>query len=127
MLVSKILIVDDCPVNVSVLEAFLDDEFYETLSVESGDKAIDLAPQFQPDLVLLDVMMPGIDGYDTCRWFRSHPTLKNTRVIMVSANAMQADIERGMQAGADDYVTKPFDVHLLSESIRNWHEARSPS
>ena len=120
----KILIVDDNELNLAILEELLSDN-YETVSAESGEQAISVAPVFKPDLVLLDVMMPGIDGYETCRWIRAHPELNAIKVIMVSAKASPVDIERGLEAGADEYITKPFDVDALSESVRKHLEDRS--
>ena len=72
MAAARILIVDDNPVNLAVFEELLEED-YETLSVESGEQAMAVAPDFEPDLVLLDVMMPGIDGYETCRRIRKRP------------------------------------------------------
>lgn len=112
----KILVVDDNPVNIFILEELLEDH-YEVVSVMSGEKALAVAPQFQPDVMLLDIMMPGIDGYETCRRFRSQPTLSATKIIMVSAKALATERMKGFEAGADDYVTKPFDHGELLAKI----------
>ena len=114
---AKILIVDDCDVNILILEELLSND-YELASARSGEEAQALAPQFGPDLVLLDVMMPGIDGYETCRWIRANPDLTGVKVIMVSAKATAADVEQGLAAGADDYITKPFDHEWITETVR---------
>jgi CheY-like chemotaxis protein len=127
MSVSRILIVDDAPSNISILEAVLDEDIYELLSVESGEDAIAQAVNFNPGLVLLDVMMPGIDGYQVCEWFRAHHILKTAHIIMLSGKVMPADIERGLAAGADDYITKPFDLLALRNTIQALHESRFPS
>ena len=105
---SKILIVDDNARNVQILRLMLAEQ-YALESAPSGDEALRLVPTFQPDLILLDIMMPGIDGYETCRRLRSNPSLRWIKVIMVSAKAMVSERLRGYEVGADDYVTKPFD------------------
>ena len=105
---NRILLVDDNPTNLAILEEMLEDEF-DLATSTSGEEALALATEFEPALILLDVMMPGIDGYETCRRLRSHAELRNTKVIMVSAKAMVSERLQGYEVGADDYVTKPFD------------------
>ncbi len=111
----KILGVDDNATNIAILEELLGEEYIlETAS--SGEEALARATTFQPELVLLDIMMPGIDGYETCRRLRQDPALRHIKIIMVSAKAMLAERLKGYEVGADDYVTKPFDdVELLSK------------
>jgi len=104
----KILAVDDDPNNIAILEELLDDN-YELKTSSSGEQALEIAREFQPDIILLDIMMPGMDGYEVCRWLREHDTLKDTKIIMLSARAMNAEQLEGYRAGADDYLTKPFD------------------
>lgn len=112
-----ILIVDDNALNRNVLERYLG-KTYETLSAVSGEEMQIMVPDIKPDLILLDVMMPGIDGHEACRWLRSHPSsIKSTKVIMVSARATAADIKLGLAAGADNYITKPFKLRALAEAI----------
>ena len=122
---ARILIVDDHPVNRAVLEELLRDE-YETATAESGEEAKSRAPEFRPDLVLLDVMMPGISGFEVCRWMRTHARLAATKIIIVSAKSTCADKKEGIAAGADEYITKPFDVRALKESVRA-HLTKLPS
>lgn len=112
----KILIVDDNPLNIEILEERLED--YQTLAVESGEAALEIAPEFQPDIVLLDIMLPGDDGYDVCRRMRHDPSLKRTKIIMVSAKAMLEERLKGYAAGADDYLTKPFEGDELVAKAR---------
>ena len=118
MQLRRILLVDDNSINLQILEELLSGD-YATMSVESGELAQDVAPKFLPELVLLDIMMPGIDGYDTCRWIRRHPELSNTKVIFISAKASEADIAFGMKTGADDYVTKPFNHQQLLDLVQS--------
>ncbi|MCP4984272.1 MAG: response regulator [Gammaproteobacteria bacterium] len=125
MVIGRILLVDDNPMNLAVLEELLKDD-YETMSAKSGEEAKSLAVEFKPDLVMLDVMMPGIDGYEVLRWIRFHPELKAIKVFMVSARASMADVEQGLALGADEYVTKPFDIRQLGKTIREQLTSVSP-
>lgn len=113
----KVLIVDDEPVNVELLKHILGRR-YEVATAMTGEVAIEVATHFVPDLVLLDIMLPGIDGYDVCRWIRSAGDLNATKVIMVSAKAMESDRRAGFAAGTDDYLTKPFRQAELLEKMR---------
>lgn len=103
----RVLIVDDNQQNLEILTELLDED-YDLAVAASGEEAVTVVLKFQADLVLLDVMMPGIDGYETCRLLRAMPTLSRTTIIMVTAKAMAAERSRGFEVGADDYVTKPF-------------------
>ncbi len=114
---SRILIVDDNPSNIFVLEEMLRDD-YHIETAESGEAALEIAPDFLPDLILLDIMMPGIDGYETCRRMRENPSLAGMKIVMVSAKAMKAERLQGYEVGADDYVTKPFDEDELLAKVR---------
>lgn len=114
----RILIVDDHPMNVMIMEEILA-EAYQLEIANTGEEALALAPDFGPDLILLDIMMPGIDGYETCRRLRAMPALHRTRVVMVSAKAMEEDRLQGYKAGADDYVTKPFDNQTLLTTVQD--------
>ncbi len=114
---NKILAVDDDVSNVEIFEELLEDEF-NLATAYSGEEALEIAEKFQPDLILLDIMMPGIDGYEVCRRLRENPSLKYTKVIMVSAKALTKERLEGYSAGADDYVTKPFDGDELIAKIR---------
>lgn len=104
----KVLIVDDSLINRSVMKKIVADH-YRLAMAESGEEALAIAHTFQPDLVLLDIMMPGIDGFETCRRLRADTNLTHTKVIMVSAKTKVSERLEGYEAGADDYITKPFD------------------
>ncbi|MEE8113892.1 MAG: response regulator [Nitrososphaerales archaeon] len=114
---SRILLVDDNPTNLAILEEMLGDE-YRWEAATSGEEALEIAPDFQPDLILLDVMMPGINGYETCRRIRANPALRNVKIVMVSAKALVSERLEGYDAGADDYLTKPFDEEELLAKVR---------
>jgi two-component system, sensor histidine kinase and response regulator len=122
--VGRILIVDDHPRNIAILQKIFSHE-YRTASATSGEEALRLAPSFVPDLVLLDIMMGGIDGYETCRRLRALPELARTKVIMVSARALADERLAGYEAGADDYVVKPFDADELIAKVRVFLRLRS--
>ena len=113
----KILIVDDNLTNVEVLEEILEDK-YQLKSVSSGEAAIETAPIFLPDLILLDVMMEGINGYECCRELRKNVLLEDTKIIMISAKSMLSERLEGYEAGADDYMPKPFNKHELLAKVK---------
>lgn len=104
----KILAVDDDPNNIAILEELLAQD-YDLETTTSGEQALEVAQTFQPDVILLDIMMPGMDGYQVCQRLRELGAFKDTKIIMVSARAMVPERLEGYKAGADDYITKPFD------------------
>jgi CheY-like chemotaxis protein len=120
----RILIVDNNPVNVAILEEMLG-EGCHLATAASGEEALALTSDFRPDLILLDIMMPGIDGYETCRRIRATPALRHTKIIMVSAKALVAERLQEYEAGADDYVTKPFEEEELLAKVRVYLRLKS--
>src|SRR5712691_2859157 len=121
---SRILIVDDHPINIAILEELLG-ETYQLAVATSGEEALDIAVAFHPALILLDIMMPGINGYETCRRLRAIPALSTCKIIMVSAKAMVSERLHGYEAGADDYVTKPFDAQEFLAKVRVYLQLKS--
>lgn len=113
----RILIVDDCDVNVEILKELLRDQ-YELEVARTGEECLEKLPAFGADLVLLDIMMPGIGGYEACRRIKASPVGEFTQVILVSGKASTAERLQGFEAGADDYVIKPFDHDELLAKIR---------
>jgi len=113
----KILVVDDDPNNITILKELLDDN-YDLKAATTGEQALEIAQDFRPDIILVDIMMPGMNGHELCRRLREHCTLKHTKIIMVSARAMVTDRLEGYKAGADDYITKPFEVDEFLAKIR---------
>ncbi len=105
---AKILVVDDIPTNIALLEATLVPRGYEVVSAKDGQEALDVVAREQPDLVLLDVHMPGMDGYQVCRHLRADPETQFLPVVMVTATA-EAEKIKAIEAGAEDFIPKPFD------------------
>jgi CheY-like chemotaxis protein len=104
----KILVVDDDAGNVEVMRELLEDK-YDWRVATHGSEAIKMAFMYQPEIILMDVMMQGMDGYEVCRRLREFSCFKSTKIIIMSSRAMVSDIAKGYEAGADDYVSKPFD------------------
>jgi PAS domain S-box-containing protein len=104
----KILVVDDTPANIDVLRRILGEEGFEISIAMNGETALNLAGKIRPDLILLDVMMPGIDGFETCEKLKINPDTKAIPVIFVTAKTELEDIVRGFQVGSVDYIAKPF-------------------
>ena len=105
---AKVLIVDDTPANIDVLDLFLEKQGYKISIAQSGESALDLADRISPDLILLDVMMPGIDGFETCRRLKLNDKNKDIPIIFITARNEPADIIKGFSLGGVDYITKPF-------------------
>lgn len=116
---ARVLVVDDIPVNVKVLEAKLFIEYYDVLTAFDGPTALEIVKQDSPDIVLLDVMMPGMDGYEVCHTIKSDPETSHIPVVMVSALNEVSDRVRGLEAGADDFLTKPVSDIALFSRIRS--------
>jgi two-component system, OmpR family, alkaline phosphatase synthesis response regulator PhoP len=110
----KVLIADDNPQNVELLEAYLSGIDCEVRTATDGEETLRAVEQFAPDLVLLDIMMPRLSGFEVCRKIRANPATRDTLVLMVTALNEPSDFERGVQAGTDDFLTKPVNkVELL--------------
>jgi DNA-binding response OmpR family regulator len=114
--VSTVLVVDDEPIVRDVVVRYLEREGYDTLEAADGNRARELLQREEPSLVVLDLMLPGIDGLALCRWIRAHSSLP---VIMLTARGEEADRIIGLELGADDYVTKPFSPRELVARVRS--------
>jgi CheY-like chemotaxis protein len=113
----KILVVDDNTANIDVMLRFLEPLGYELAIATSGEKALRVAERFGPDLILLDVMMPGMDGFETCRRLKAPPLSLEAPVIFVTAKKETDDIVRGFQCGGVDYVSKPIRQEEVASRI----------
>ncbi len=116
---ARVLVVDDIPANVRLLEAKLQAEYYEVLTAHDGPAALDAVARHQPDIVLLDVMMPGMDGFEVCRRLKAEPATAHLPVVMVTALSEARDRVRGLEAGADDFLTKPPNTVAMLARIRS--------
>jgi two-component system alkaline phosphatase synthesis response regulator PhoP len=113
----KILVVDDEIYIVHILDFSLGMEGYEVITALDGEQALERMKAERPDLVVLDIMMPKLDGYEVCKAIKSNPTTKQTPVILLSAKGRNVDQKLGFDVGADDYITKPFSPRKLVERI----------
>lgn len=112
---ARVLVVDDIPQNVKLLEAKLTNEYYEVASAFNGVQCLQKLKGFAPDIVLLDVMMPEMDGFETCKRMKADPETSHIPVVMLTALSEVADRIKGLESGADDFITKPInDIHLFA-------------
>lgn len=116
---ARVLVVDDIQANVKLLDARLSAEYFEVLTAYSGREALDILARERVDVVLLDVMMPGMDGFEVCRQIKSGSKTQHIPVVMVTALDQPADKVQGLQAGADDFLTKPVDDVALITRVKN--------
>lgn len=115
----KILIVDDEPNIVMSLEYAFQKQGYHVFIARDGSEALVIMEREHPDIVILDVMMPQVDGYETIKIIKENPAFAKARVIFLSAKSKAADIEKGLSLGADQYFTKPFSVKKLIAAVDN--------
>jgi DNA-binding response OmpR family regulator len=115
---ARILIADDEPNLVLALEHLMKREGYEIRTVGDGEAAIAAAKAFRPDLILLDVMMPRMDGYEVCERLRADPALKGVAIVMLTAKGREVEKEKGMALGADLYITKPFSTREVVQRVK---------
>jgi two-component system cell cycle response regulator len=116
---ARVLVVDDILANVKLLEARLQAEYFEVLTAFSGPEALDVCARERVDVILLDVMMPGMDGFEACRRLKAVPATQDVPVIMVTALDQPSDRLQGLEAGADDFLTKPVDEIALITRVKN--------
>ena len=114
----KILAVDDEPNILMSIEFILEMEGYEVHTARDGEEALEIAGRERPDLILLDINMPRKDGYEMCRVLREREDMAGTKVIMLTAKGQTLEKKKGLEVGADEYVTKPFSAEDLLEKIR---------
>ncbi len=114
---ARVLVVDDILPNVKLLEAKLSSEYYEVITATSGEEALQKIEQTAPDLVLLDVMMPGMDGFEVCKRIKENPLMAHIPVVMVTALTDTVEKVRGLEAGADDFLSKPVNDTALMARV----------
>ena len=114
----KVLVVDDDLIQIKLAETILSEEGYEVLSAKEADEGLQLAMTSHPDIILLDVMMPVINGYNFCKLLKAEEKQKNIAIIMVTSRDELEDIEIGLEMGANAYLTKPIDRQELLKTIK---------
>jgi len=116
---TRVLVVDDEPNIVTSLEFLLQDAGFEVRTAANGQEALEQTAQFAPDLILLDVMMPVLNGYEVCQRLKSDPKTRGMRVLMLSAKGRDVEIAKGLELGADAYMTKPFSTRDLLVKVQD--------
>jgi DNA-binding response OmpR family regulator len=114
----KILVVDDETLTTELAQTFLEKHGFHVVTAADGEKGLEKAEIENPDLILLDVMLPTIDGFTVCKLLRENEKFKNTPILMFTARGLSSDIERGETVGADEYIVKPFSGKALVATIR---------
>ncbi len=114
----KVLLVDDQPFVLSLGREILEQNDFSVITAENGLEGVAQARAHQPDLIILDVEMPKMNGLEACRWLRQVEALKNVPIIMLTSKTNAVDMEKGLQAGADLYISKPFDEKKLMAVVK---------
>lgn len=114
----KVLIVDDEPNILMSLDFLMRKEGYEVFVARNGTEAMESIQSNLPDVVLLDIMMPDVDGYEICKFIKSNQATKNCKVIFISAKSKESDIQKGYEVGADFYITKPFTNKQIVSKVK---------
>jgi DNA-binding response OmpR family regulator len=122
---AHILIIDDEPNIVLSLEFLMKREGFEVAVAGDGEAALRAMAERRPDVVILDVMMPRLNGFEVCRRIRAEPALAGVRVLMLSAKGRETEVKKGLELGADAYVTKPFSTRDLVAEVRRLLEVRA--
>ena len=117
----KILIVEDVELNTELLVQLLEDE-YELVTAVDGQEGVDMSREHKPDLILMDMSLPIMDGYEATRIIKANPELSNIIIIGLSAHAMSGDREKAIKAGCDDYLTKPLNDDLMFDMLEEYLE-----
>lgn len=116
---AQILLVDDKPANISLLTSILQEQGHQILAANNGEQAIKIATHILPDLILLDIMMPGIDGFETCRRLKNQPRTQSIPIIFISAKNEVEDVLMGFSVGGVDYINKPFYAEEVCSRVKN--------
>ena len=114
----EILKVDDEPNVVVPIQFLMEQQGYRVMIAERGEDALDLIYQYKPDLVLLDIMLPGIDGYEVCEIIRLNPNFRKVKIIFLTAKGREEEIAKGLALGADAYITKPYSNAELVAKVK---------
>jgi PleD family two-component response regulator len=120
----RVLIADDNPQGVELLEAYLSECDYEIRTAADGEETLRQVEQWQPDLILLDIMMPKISGFEVCKRLRANPATQDIAILMITALDQPSDVERAVEAGTNDYLTKPINKTDLLLRVRSVLKSR---
>lgn len=120
---ANILIIDDNPLAVKLVDFLLVSKHHETRTAANANEALVLLKTFQPEIILMDLQLPGVDGFELTRKLKDDPKYKHIIIIAITAYAMKGDRERAMDAGCDDYIAKPIDVRTLPDIIEKHLQA----
>lgn len=120
----RILVIDDSPTILYMVTNMIAQGGHETITATNGEQALKMAINQQPDLVLLDVILPRLNGYEVCRQLKSTPQTADIPVVMITSKTKDKDRKWGMEQGADDYITKPFDADDLLDVIKRFVHRR---
>jgi DNA-binding response OmpR family regulator len=121
----EILIVDDEPGVVVALQFLMEQQGHNVLVARRGEDALDLIYKYKPDLVILDIMLPGIDGYEVCEIVRLNPDYRDIKILFLTARSDEVEIAKGLALGADAYITKPFSNDKLVAAVNEVLESSS--
>jgi DNA-binding response OmpR family regulator len=121
---ARVLITDDNPQGLELLEAYLSGTDYEVQTAADGEETLKKVKQWNPDLILLDIMMPRLSGFEVCKRLRADPATRGTGVLMITALDQPSDVERAVEVGADDFLTKPINKTDLLHRVRAMLGAR---
>jgi DNA-binding response OmpR family regulator len=121
---TRVMVVDDDPNAIDIVRTFLESRGYVVFTARDGQEALSKLEEVRPALALLDVMMPGMDGWEVARVIKNHPTFGRTRVVMLTARSDFQDKHEGLRAGADDYIVKPIQLKELGERVEMNLKAR---
>lgn len=116
---TKILVIDDTRLNIKLLTEILEDEGYDVYSANDGYTAIDIVREIMPDIILLDIMMPGIDGFEVCKLLKQDYNFKDIPIIMVTAKTDSTDVKKALELGAFDYIKKPVDENEVIARVQS--------
>jgi len=121
----KVLIVDDEPGIIVALQFLMEQNGYTTMVAFSGEEAVEAVTRHHPDLILLDIMLPGVDGFEVCQRIRENPEWNDIRIVLVTALGSEANVTKGLDLGADAYVTKPFSHADLVAKVKELLECHA--
>lgn len=122
----RVLVVEDNPVNLELIIAVLEQEGYQVLTAESAEAGLHLAVEMKPDLIVMDVQLPGMSGYEATRRLKAHPATAAIPVLVFTSYAMRGDDLKAYEAGCDGYLTKPLDLQTFRETLRRFLSPSAP-